>query len=70
MPTLQISATSRMKRFLPLTSSRPTRRGTLRDLYAFGLVSVFRRDSVLRVWEPLREAPSPQHHNQPEDRLN
>ena len=26
-------------------------------LYTAGLVSVFRRDSVLRVWEPLRETP-------------
>lgn len=35
----------------------PNRRATLRDLYTFGLVSVFRRDSVLRLWEPLRETP-------------
>ena len=41
------------------TSARSaiTRRGTLRDLYTAGLVSVFRRHSVLRVWEPLRETP-------------
>jgi hypothetical protein len=32
-------------------------RATLRDLYTFGLVSIFRRDSVLRAWEPLRELP-------------
>jgi hypothetical protein len=37
-------------------------RGTLRDLYTFGLVSVFRRSSVLRVWEPLRGTPA--HHDQ------
>ena len=36
---------------------RSNQRGTLRDLYTFGLMSVFRRDSVLRVWEPLRETP-------------
>jgi len=50
-----------MKRFLPSRSSLD-HRGTLRDLYTFGLVSVFRRHSVLRVWEPLREAPSPIAH--------
>ena len=46
-------------RTLSLTTSRSraTRRGTLRDLYTSGLVSIFRRDSVLRVWEPLRETP-------------
>ena len=33
------------------------RRATLRDLYTSGLVSVFRRHSVFRVWEPLRETP-------------
>lgn len=38
-------------------SSQPDRRGTLRDLYTSGLVSIFRRDSVLRVWEPLRQTP-------------
>lgn len=38
-------------------SSQPDRRGTLRDLYTSGLVSIFRRDSVLRVWEPLRQSP-------------
>jgi hypothetical protein len=36
---------------------RRNRRETLRDLYVHGLVSVFRRDSVLRIWEPLRETP-------------
>lgn len=60
MPPLPASAStaSRMKRFLSTRSSLD-HRGTLRDLYTFGLVSVFRRHSVLRVWEPLREAPSP-----------
>lgn len=62
MPPLRVStstsAASRMKRFLSSRSSLD-HRGTLRDLYTFGLVSVFRRHSVLRVWEPLREAPSP-----------
>jgi hypothetical protein len=32
-------------------------RATLRDLYVSGLVSIFRRDSILRIWEPLRETP-------------
>jgi hypothetical protein len=36
--------------------SRPNRRSLLRDLHAFGIVSVFRRDSIFRIWEPLREA--------------
>jgi hypothetical protein len=51
---------------LPIpTSARPlgARRGTLRDLYTAGLVSVFRRDSVLRVWEPLRETPRHSEHD-------
>lgn len=54
MPPLPASAASRMKRFLSVRSSLD-HRGTLRDLYTFGLVSVFRRHSVLRIWEPLRE---------------
>ena len=64
MPLVQTSATARMKR---VVIPRPPldRRATLRDLYTFGLVSVFRRDSVLRVWEPLRETPSPPQHEQP-----
>jgi hypothetical protein len=37
--------------------SRPNRRSVLRDLHAFGIVSVFRRHSILRIWEPLRESP-------------
>jgi hypothetical protein len=45
-----------------LTTFRPyrprqNRRSTLCDLYAYGLISVFRRHSILRVWEPLRETP-------------
>lgn len=49
----------RLKRFL---GSRPAfkHRATLRDLYVSGLVSVFRRDSILRIWEPLRETPRSQ----------
>ena len=33
------------------------RRTTLRDLHAFGILSVFRRPSLFRIWEPLRENP-------------
>jgi hypothetical protein len=36
---------------------RRDRRSTLRDLYTHGLISIFRRHSILRVWEPLRETP-------------
>ena len=36
---------------------RPNRRLMLRDLHAFGLINVFRRPSLLRLWEPLRETP-------------
>ena len=70
MPPLPAPASpvSRMKRFLSARSSLD-HRGTLRDLYTFGLVSVFRRHSVLRVWEPLREAPSPTN-DRSEDRHN
>jgi hypothetical protein len=38
--------------------SRPNRRSLLRDLHAFGIVSVFRRHSIFRIWEPLREEAS------------
>lgn len=41
--------------FIRYFSSRSHRRSTLRDLYASGLVSVFRRPSLFRLWEPLRE---------------
>jgi hypothetical protein len=44
-------------KFLRRLSFRPNRRVILRDLYAFGIVTVFRRPSILRVWEPLRETP-------------
>lgn len=52
----------RIKRLLPLRPHSPAplppdRRATLRDLYTSGLVSIFRRHSVLRMWEPLRETP-------------
>jgi hypothetical protein len=35
--------------------SRPHRRSVLRDLYAFGILDVFRRHSIFRLWEPQRE---------------
>ena len=34
---------------------QPNHRSLLRDLHAFGIVSVFRRHSIFRLWEPLRE---------------
>ena len=37
--------------------ARPNRRSILRDLHAFGIVNVFRRPSIFRVWVPLRETP-------------
>ena len=40
-----------------LSFSRPNRRSVLRDLYAFGILNVFRRHSIFRLWEPLREVP-------------
>ena len=40
-----------------LFSHRPNRRSTLRDLHAFGILNVFRRPSIFRLWEPLRETP-------------
>lgn len=47
-----------MKFFLSFaTAVRPNRRSILRDLYAFGIVNVFRRPSIFRIWEPLRETP-------------
>lgn len=50
------STASPMKRLL---AARPrfNHRTTLRDLYVSGLVSVFRRHSIFRLWEPLRETP-------------
>ena len=54
MPTPSSPNILRVKRlFRP--QPRTSQRGTLRDLYTFGLMSVFRRDSVFRVWEPMRE---------------
>ena len=46
-----------MKRFFTFTPRPQRRRSMLRDLHAFGFVSVFRQHSILRVWEPLRETP-------------
>jgi hypothetical protein len=43
-----------MKLFL-LPRSRPSRRSVLLDLHAFGVIHIFRRHSLLRLWEPLRE---------------
>jgi hypothetical protein len=36
-------------------TSRRTLRFTLLDLHATGLVQVFRRHSIFRLWAPLRE---------------
>lgn len=55
MPSTRLSSLTRVKRVLPLHAH--DRRATLRDLYTAGLVSIFRRDSLLRLWEPLRETP-------------
>jgi hypothetical protein len=63
MPAISstFSLASKIKRPAPLRS--PVPRGTLRDLYVSGLVSVFRRPSVLRVWEPLRGTPAQLHED-------
>lgn len=48
-------------RFLRHFSSpvaQPTHRARLRDLHSFGLVSVFRSHSLLRLWGPLRGDPA------------
>jgi hypothetical protein len=42
-------------KFLFTLKPRTNRRSLLRDLHAFGIVSVFRRPSIFRIWEPLRE---------------
>ena len=56
MPTRSTPDILRVRRlFRPQPCS--SQRSTLRDLYTFGLMSVFRRDSIFRVWEPLRETP-------------
>jgi hypothetical protein len=44
-------------KFLLSFAARPNRRSILRDLHAFGIMNVFRRPSIFRVWEPLRETP-------------
>jgi hypothetical protein len=44
-------------KFILSFTSRPNRRSILWDLHAFGIVNVFRRPSIFRVWEPLRETP-------------
>lgn len=42
-----------MKFLLP--RPRSPRRSLLLDLHAFGHLHVFRRHSLFRLWEPLRE---------------
>jgi hypothetical protein len=39
-----------------MTSRRRTLRLTLLQLHATGVVQVFRRHSIFRLWTPLREA--------------
>jgi hypothetical protein len=52
MPAIRTPYIPRLKRLF--VSRAPLKqRATLRDLYVSGLVTVFRRDSILRVWEPL-----------------
>lgn len=57
MTTLTKFPSTILRRRKPIFRLQADRRATLRDLYTSGLVSVFRRDSVLRLWEPLRETP-------------
>ena len=64
MPTLALSTATRVKRFF-VPPPPPKHRGTLRDLYTFGLVSVFRQHSIARVWEPLRENPAARRTDEP-----
>jgi hypothetical protein len=45
-------------------TSRPNRRATLRDLHSFGVIHVFRRPSLFRLWEPLRETFTPEAHSE------
>lgn len=40
---------------------RPTHRTRLRDLHSFGIVNVYRRPSIFRLWEPLRGEPAGEH---------
>jgi hypothetical protein len=42
-------------KFLRFFRSRKNHRATLLDLHAFGVINVFRRHSILRVWQPQRE---------------
>ena len=37
---------------------RPNRRATLLDRHRRGVVQIFRRHSIFRLWEPLREHPA------------
>ena len=39
-----------------MSSRRRTLRFTLLELHATGVVQVFRRHSIFRLWTPLREA--------------
>ena len=48
------------KFFFPRRNLRPV----LRDLHTFGIISVFRRDSIFNVWAPLRE-PAAEHDDFP-----
>lgn len=57
MTTLTKLPSSPLRRRKATFRIQADRRATLRDLYTSGLVSIFRRDSVLRLWEPLRETP-------------
>lgn len=40
---------------------RPNRRATLLELHRRGVVQIFRRHSIFRLWEPLREHPIRDH---------
>jgi hypothetical protein len=44
-----------------LFAHRKNHRSTLLDLHRFGVVQVFRRHSIFRLWEPLREHPISDH---------
>ena len=58
MTTLtKFPATAILRHRKPAFRRQTDRRATLRDLYTSGLVSIFRRESVLRLWEPLGETP-------------
>jgi hypothetical protein len=49
-----VSLSPAMK-FLRFFRPRKNHRATLLDLHAFGVINVFRRHSILRVWQPQRE---------------